>query len=1373
MYLKHQIIGQNIGPGNLNSAIYINSPPSTFLGETAVPMGHQIIGQNIGHNIGFDSMVNRNTIGSLVGSTLNYGLEKGFFNSGPTIPGVSITGKQAANCLTGVGLTIGTISALTQPTLAGKLHDIGTTWLPFALKGVGVPGPLATLATHTFDWATYNIPYALMTQNIQWPTYQQFSTGNTYYTHGEYSFQHQGQPMTHSFTTISTPYSKTHVQSWITVTLEPDGTQVTHTTTRMYSQYSSEGLDNAGGQLPSDPGGVLFDVATSTDIKDISGAYWDDEKQQLILVGSKSKNEHEMAVPRLNRDHLVVAVRSALAGQPLGVSIDPPKEWREGKNINDPMPEGMPLIVSYLGNTQGTEFGRIMFEADRLMKCLGVGKDNETQQTVIAHVPGFKTHLEMLEPGKRTGPNWYRFWFVIDKVELKKNTSGDAIAFGDAKIKVLTETQYQSGEKAAVSDPHAEEFARHLTEHYDEYAKEFPVLEKLKELAKIAALAKYISNNIPYLDIKRLLGYQPQRYIFLFNLDNGVEKEFKRTKVSRKLRNVFDANKCKLSHEAKIKDVDNATWEIDDKKDIYLVRKGFGYLNVYQRIHTQETTPGFTTWGKSLYVGNIRHTVGLFGGVDFNVDYDTVIDNHATNKLRREAENSRSLETAVQWDFKDQAGEEKRAIGITIGKLSDSFTTSCCDLRLSQNNGMPLEIQRIYNSLNFQKGELGIGWQLFMPYRLIITPKSEKRKAVLTTFEQREDKSSPPIILINGSTGECQQYRSVETLSPQGFETYYPVTECKITKNGVSFNYTPTNPIRKFEDGYEFIAGDRVTYLFDTQGHLISIFKGGQKCVSYEYDGDFLSHIYGLNGEKILFIHDQNGRIKQIRSWNGTIIDYNYDDNENLILVRDNHNNGFKYFYDADGLLIEEKDLSNNLVQRISYDNFGRIENKRETTIDVGNDETVKKIYNKKHWLETERDNKGNMALYGYDTRGNSNQVILSDKSGNKMRLLYNSEGQLTKILNEFGDFINFKYENDHIKQIQDSYGKASEIVYDMGGITRKMLDAEGNIWIEKIDSNKHQKIITDPNGESTIIDFDENNIVSISNKDEKIEPTLTKSGYVISYFYKNKRQSRIKQNDWGDIVEINNNKNCLKFDYNDMRLIHSIKDNHGEVCRFDYETEGDEIVMTAKFQCFSKGELYGFKPNGDKHKEKSEKTNQEKTCPHCNSLNPLDAKFCVICGKPFPKNLLCPNCGKEVDEQWVICPVCETPLSFSNDNMKVKTKLIFPDKSEKEISEDELLIGREDFEECVKNGVITADEFRYISRRIKPQFKILREDGKFYILDENSTGGTWLNDKMIEKDKKIKLNNNDKIIVAGVKSTKIIYRRYDMNNVRKHGGVR
>jgi YD repeat-containing protein len=276
------------------------------------------------------------------------------------------------------------------------------------------------------------------------------------------------------------------------------------------------GVAGAGGSFAAIPnvGGILFDncAAQWTGIGEITGAYWDAQNGSLVLVGRDGKGPGApVCLPQMDREHFLVALRAYLAGMPIGVSIDPPAEYRDGMKRGVTPPDGTPMLVSYLGRTEGTLFGAIMFEADRLLKCLDKGVDNRNREPLAVSVPGFRSLLEMIRPGESREENvWHRFWFVIDKVELRQDPATGALAFGDVRLKVLTEVEKegQGGERPV--DAHDQAFVQHLTTHFDEYAQEFPVLARLKELAKVAAVAKLLCQQETAFDLTQLFFRDPQ-----------------------------------------------------------------------------------------------------------------------------------------------------------------------------------------------------------------------------------------------------------------------------------------------------------------------------------------------------------------------------------------------------------------------------------------------------------------------------------------------------------------------------------------------------------------------------------------------------------------------------------------------------------------------------------------------------------------------------------------------------------------------------------------------------------------------------------------------------------------------------------------------
>lgn len=266
-------------------------------------------------------------------------------------------------------------------------------------------------------------------------------------------------------------------------------------------------------QLPA-VGGVLFDRCDVVlcDVAEIHGGYWDEQQGCLVLTGREADGGRSVAslLAPADADHLRVALRASLAGTPPGVSIDPEASWRHGALKGSMLPDGAPMLVSYLGGTEGTRFGAILFEADRVLKNLASGIDNLTRQPVACNVPGYRDLLSMPDRSGQ-GPSWHRFWFVIDRAVIRKDSGSSAFLVGDVRLKVLNETELPGQPPGAVRSPDDDAFCRHLTEHYDAYSACFPVLARLKELAKLAALARYLVDLGVPLDLGTLFGTPPLR----------------------------------------------------------------------------------------------------------------------------------------------------------------------------------------------------------------------------------------------------------------------------------------------------------------------------------------------------------------------------------------------------------------------------------------------------------------------------------------------------------------------------------------------------------------------------------------------------------------------------------------------------------------------------------------------------------------------------------------------------------------------------------------------------------------------------------------------------------------------------------------------
>ncbi len=71
-----------------------------------------------------------------------------------------------------------------------------------------------------------------------------------------------------------------------------------------------------------------------------------------MLTGAGAERG-DLVMPGIELDHMLVSMRAALAGEALGVSIDPPSEYRDGLRSGSFPPDGTDMYVSYLGNSTG------------------------------------------------------------------------------------------------------------------------------------------------------------------------------------------------------------------------------------------------------------------------------------------------------------------------------------------------------------------------------------------------------------------------------------------------------------------------------------------------------------------------------------------------------------------------------------------------------------------------------------------------------------------------------------------------------------------------------------------------------------------------------------------------------------------------------------------------------------------------------------------------------------------------------------------------------------------------------------------------------------------------------------------------------------
>jgi YD repeat-containing protein len=706
------------------------------------------------------------------------------------------------------------------------------------------------------------------------------------------------------------------------------------------------------------------------------------------------------------------------------------------------------MLVSYLGNTKNTLFGAILFEADKLLKNLSMGIDNETNMPVTSSVKNFYNELELNFlcqdssscphnwPEKKKKPcisspkeAWTRMWFVIEDMKLempvKETADRNSLYFEKATLKVKAE--YMSESKKKGGNPVAECFTKHFTIYFDEFAKEYPVLERLRDLAKISAIAKWLKDSGKPIDLSFLKEYE------------------------------------------------------------------------FVDVPTPETTIGLTASKSQItQYGNGSQTRinKIYGGVDFDFKFQSIKDDGKAYSYSNNAINRKPYDAAVKWDFKLN-GDNCLALSIPLTIETGIVNFIEVDFYMVSSNKLKLSLSRYYNSAAPKSTHFGIGWNHFTPYSLfIINPLN----------------NGSPLIITNNTTTKNYKYFFVNNInkyclvlnenSNNGKSTFSYSPDKTIEKKGEMFLFKSDDGIIfEFDQQCRLISMQeniyaKISFQY-TESKLIKIFDTLGNSIQLIYKGTLLTKAICPNNYIIRYIYDDFGDLLIVESGQGYGRKYFYNNYRYLIKITDkndrvlqrnnvdslgrlikhseikdiddNGNLVHKYF-DKHNRLIQEKDSHENIIlhEYLVDNNLGRsiYKEKGSRTYHIEYDklERVKKIINPL----------GQGNEFEYNSSGKVIRYI--DSNRNEIRWFYDNENNLITFQDASGVKWNNKYDSENrIRTIIDPLGSKTEFSYDMEGLLKSISTQNGETLL-KVDQKKRLIILTDLNGNSTMYHFDKNN---------------------------------------------------------------------------------------------------------------------------------------------------------------------------------------------------------------------------------------------------------------------------------------------------------
>jgi RHS repeat-associated protein len=408
-----------------------------------------------------------------------------------------------------------------------------------------------------------------------------------------------------------------------------------------------------------------------------------------------------------------------------------------------------------------------------------------------------------------------------------------------------------------------------------------------------------------------------------------------------------------------------------------------------------------------------------------------------------------------------------------IGNFSITYTDLHIDLA-----GIPITIQRTYDSRNRRQSDFGIGWSLDI--------KQGKYENTTVTNEGWSIESGGVFGGIPCSTGVDQSDHLTDIrLSDQEIYTFrMKILESAILSGGcdvvLGFEFlSSTVPgeasLEILESGSAYWSNGR-RVLLETDFTTLYEISSVRLTTPYHREIDFNATrgvfrmadqnghsldiqdhgIFHSDGRSVLFDRDEQGRITQITDPNGATLSYEY--NRHLLSVftnRDNQSTSFVYEGDY---LISIHDPTGHIPSRQLYDEQGRL-----TALLTADGNRIELNHDIDARQEVIIDRLGNSAIYAYDENGYITQV--TDPLGGTHLYTYDEEGRRTLELNPL---------NHETRFIYDDNGRLIEEIDAMLGVQRWEYTDEG-----RLDSYYNTK------GFSTQSDYDSaGNIISYTDFD-------------------------------------------------------------------------------------------------------------------------------------------------------------------------------------------------------------------------------------------------------------------------------------------------
>lgn len=535
-----------------------------------------------------------------------------------------------------------------------------------------------------------------------------------------------------------------------------------------------------------------------------------------------------------------------------------------------------------------------------------------------------------------------------------------------------------------------------------------------------------------------------------------------------------------------------------------------------------------------------------------------------------------------------------------------NFTIGFRDLSIPVA-GLPVSINRTYDSRVKSSGDFGMGWSLDV--KTIKLEESEvpgegwsivcKTSLFGTCIEWTVSPSTQHSVIVSMEGARQQEFtvQAVTSYADQSLAQGYlafssqtgtfsklaaldPVSFGFLTDgNLVDYDFTIIDPNR-----YRLTTNEGNIYIIDQESGVESIIDLNGNSITFGEDG-----IIHSAGKSVTFSRDAEGRITQITDPMGNVITYQYDFYGDLVAVTDQEGNTTRFTYNARHDLIDIIDPRGLIPARNEYDDDGRLiatidanGNRVEFTHNIGTRQEVVTDrlgyitvyeYDDDGNVVSQTDALGNITSYTYDDRGNKltetdplgntstytyderdNMLSQTDALGNTTTHTYNSRNQVLTSTDPLGNKTENTYDaNGNLLTTTDALGNTTTNTYDAIGNLLTTTDCMGNVTTHVYDANGNLISQTDASGNKTTYTYDAN-----GNQVSQTTSRTNEDGVVVTMTTTNVYDALDQV-----IKTIDPDGNETITEYNALGKQSATRDKNGNWTTYEYEALGNLFQTT------------------------------------------------------------------------------------------------------------------------------------------------------------------------------------------------------------------